>query len=183
MEVLIVEARQYEHGDARIVVPWVFGFTEEARVAKRDSKLETARSSLAKGEDAFWEAIETSQIRLEWKEEIHDFVAKVREVPGCALRWLRTCIVDLPNIVPQGNLLSINRDGSLQLGLASWKPRNGGTPTERQSAAQKHFFDWLRATLDFSQDDLQSKQWPMVTLERWIPAAVQLAELIERLGS
>jgi hypothetical protein len=45
MEVLIVEARQYQHGDARIVVPWVFGFTEEARVAKRDSKLETARSS------------------------------------------------------------------------------------------------------------------------------------------
>jgi hypothetical protein len=32
VEVLIVEARQYQYRDSRIIVPWVFGFTEEARV-------------------------------------------------------------------------------------------------------------------------------------------------------
>lgn len=67
LEVLIVEARQYQHRDARIVIPWVFGFTEEARVAKRDSKLETACSSPARGEGAFWEVVETSTLEPEWK--------------------------------------------------------------------------------------------------------------------
>ncbi|HEY7392808.1 MAG TPA: hypothetical protein VH640_30085 [Bryobacteraceae bacterium] len=183
MEVLIIEARQYQYGDARIVVPWVFGFTEEARVAKRESKLETERLSPAKGEDAFWEALRTSGISPEWEGRVHEFVNQIREAPGCDLRWLRTCIVDLPNVVPQRTLLSIIRDGTLQLGLACWKPRDGSTLSARQSAAQNELFDWLRTTFDFSQEDLQSKQYPMVPLERWIPAAVQLAELIKRLGA
>lgn len=183
IEVLIVEARQYQHGDARIVVPWVFGFTEEARVAKRDSKLETARSSPAKGEAAFWEAIESSELRPEWKEAIREFVAKARDVPGCELRWLVTCLVELPSLVPQRTLLSINRDGSLQLYLAGWKPRNGGTLTEQQSTAQSDFFNELKAMYDSRREDLESKQFPNLPPEQWIPSAVRLAELIKRLGA
>ncbi len=38
-EVLIVEARQYQQENSRVVVPWVFGFTEDARVANRESRL------------------------------------------------------------------------------------------------------------------------------------------------
>jgi hypothetical protein len=34
-EVLLVEARQYSHGDSTIVVPTLFGYTEEARLVKR----------------------------------------------------------------------------------------------------------------------------------------------------
>jgi len=34
-EVLLVEARQYSHAGAKVVVPTLFGYTEEARVVKR----------------------------------------------------------------------------------------------------------------------------------------------------
>jgi len=47
-EVLIVEARQYQHDGAVIVVPWVFGFSEEARVAKKESKAAQERTSVAR---------------------------------------------------------------------------------------------------------------------------------------
>jgi hypothetical protein len=183
MEVLIVEARQYQHGDARIVVPWVFGFTEEARVAKRDSKAETVRSSPAKGEGPFWEAIEASAISCEWKVEIHDFVASAVAALGCEVRWLVTCLVDLPSVVPQKTLLSINRDGSIQLYISSWKPKDSSTLTERQLTAQNDFFNALQSMFNFSLEDLQTKQFPIVSPDRWIPNAIKLAEVIKHLGT
>lgn len=183
MEVLIVEARQYQHGDARIIVPWVFGFTEEARVAKRDSKAETVRSSPTKGEAPFWEAIEASALRGEWKDELHDFVASAGAASGCEVRWRITCLVDLPSVVPQRTLLSIYRDGSIQLYIASWKPKDGSTLTERQLTAQNHFFSALQSMFDFSPEDLRTKQFPTVSPDRWIPNAIKLTELIKYLGT
>jgi hypothetical protein len=183
MEVLIVEARQYQHEGARILVPWVFGFTEEARVAKRDYILEAARSSLAKGEAAFWEAIETTALSPEWKQAIHRFLTRVADAPGCELRWLKTCLIDLPDVVPQKTLLSINRDGSLQLYLASWKPKDSGPLTTPQSTVRQDFFNEVQAMFGYSLADLESKQFPILVPERWIPTAARLAELVERLGA
>ena len=36
---------------------WVFGFTEDARVANRESEAETVRSAVVNGEGAFWSSI------------------------------------------------------------------------------------------------------------------------------
>jgi hypothetical protein len=62
-EVLLVEARQYQHGPNRIIVPWLFGFTEEARVTKRESRAETIRAAGERGPAAFWSAVEAGPSR------------------------------------------------------------------------------------------------------------------------
>ena len=124
MEVLIVEARQYQQGEARIVVPWVFGFTEEARVAKRESKAETTRSAIVKGEAAFWEAIEAGALTEAWRDGIGDLVKSAAAIPGCEVTFQKTCIVSLPDIVPQRILFTISREGYLQLYLACWVPKD-----------------------------------------------------------
>lgn len=41
-EVLLVEARQYRHGDATVIVPSLFGYTEEARQVKRTRTITTS---------------------------------------------------------------------------------------------------------------------------------------------
>ncbi len=41
-EVLLVEARQYSHGGTKIVVPTLFGYTEEARMVKRSVTVSSA---------------------------------------------------------------------------------------------------------------------------------------------
>ena len=87
---------------------------------------------LQKGETPFWEAIEASPLRGEWKESIHGFVASARGVPGCEVRWRMTCLVELPSVVPQKTLLSVNRDGSIQLYIDCWKAKDGSTLTEPQ---------------------------------------------------
>jgi hypothetical protein len=183
MEVLIVEARQYQHENARIVVPWVFGYTEEARVAKVKSKAEIESVSPAKGETPFWEALEASEVASGWKEAIRSFVASTRALPGCDVRWLKMCLIDLPNIVPQKTLLSIFRDGPIQLNLACWKPKEGSALTEQQLSAKLDFFASLQSMFDFSAEDLEAKQYPTVSPDRWIPKAIELTELIKRLAT
>lgn len=39
-EVLLVEAKQYRHGETKIVVPMLFGYTEEARRIKKENTLQ-----------------------------------------------------------------------------------------------------------------------------------------------
>ncbi len=176
LEILIVEARQYEHGDVRIVVPWVFGFTEEARVAKRDSKAQTL---LPKGEAAFWERIEHSALAQKWKDAIHDFVESVTAISGCEVSWQRTCLIYLPDIVPQKCLLSVISDGSLQLALGCWRPKEGSTLTERQMAAKSDFFNRLQSMYGFSQNELQTRQYLGVAPDRWLPNSSELTQVVK----
>ena len=43
-EVLLVEARQFSHGDSKIVVPTLFGYTEEARLVKHTVTIKSSAS-------------------------------------------------------------------------------------------------------------------------------------------
>jgi hypothetical protein len=81
------------------------------------------RSSPTQGEAPFWEALEVGSLTAEQRDKMHDFVASAIAAPGCEVRWLKTCLVDLPGVVPQKTLLTINKDGSIQLNLACWKPK------------------------------------------------------------
>jgi hypothetical protein len=52
--VLLVEARQYTHGQTTVVVPTLFGYTEEARRAKRPVVIGTSSTRRKWNEDSFF---------------------------------------------------------------------------------------------------------------------------------
>ena len=180
-EVLIVEARQYLHGNARIVVPWVFGFTEKARVAKRESKAETARASAARGEASFWDSVEASQLSADWKKRLRSFVASAEKIPGCEISWNRGPLVSLPGVVPQKRLLGVRRDGTLELYLAQWRPLGDASLTESQQVKKAEFFGKLETVFGMKPEDL-SKQYPQLSPDRWLPRANELQEVIRYLA-
>ncbi len=121
-EVLIVEARQYRFENTRIVVPSLFGFTEEARVAKRESRAETVRAASVKGEAAFWASIETAIPNNDWVSRIRDFVAKSSETPGCKVVWITSCIFLFPSYLKRG-LFGIKRNGYTPRQRSILRPR------------------------------------------------------------
>ena len=140
IELLIVEARLYQQGNSRIVVPWVFGFTEEARAAKRESKAETVRASVEKGEDSFWEGANDALGEEEGSvDQLREFIAALAEIPSCELTWLKSCTVSLPAVVPGKIILGLRRDGSLELYLDRWRPLQGVELTREQSDARDAF--------------------------------------------
>jgi hypothetical protein len=142
------------------------------------------RSSLPKGEAAFWDAINASALTDEWKGGIHDFVASVVATPGCELTWQRTCIVYLPDIVLQKTLLTISRDASIQLYIVACRPKEGSPPlTETQLVARDDLFSKLQTMFDFSKDDLETRKYPFVPPDRWLPKSSELLELIKHLAN
>jgi hypothetical protein len=180
-EVLIVEARQYQHENARIVVPWVFGFTEEARVAKRESKAETGRTSVARGEANFWDSIEATPLSADGKRTLRRFVESAEKIPGCEVSWQRGPVISLPGVVPQKALAGIWRDGTLEVYLARWQPPEGISLTEGQQKTRDEFFGKLQTIFKMNPDDLK-KQYPQLSTHRWLPKAGELEDLIRHLA-
>jgi len=186
MELLIVEARLYQKENSRIVVPWVFGFTEEARVAKRESKAETVRASVVKGEVAFWDAAEDA-LREEgegWVNRLRELIASVAKIPGCELTWLRSCTVSLPYVVPGKILLGFRKDASLELYLDRWRPLQGVELTERQRDAREAFLGGVESLFGIPANELRdSMTWRLIAPKKWLPRADELRDLIGQLAN
>lgn len=85
-EVLLVEARQYVHSGVKIVVPTLFGYTEEARFVKRSV------------------AVSTPGTRRKWNRETYfaDAREKLEPEQVCALETLLHHSVELGCIVRWG---------------------------------------------------------------------------------
>lgn len=182
LEILIVEARQYQQDNSRIVVPWVFGFTEAARVAKRESKAETLRASGPTGEDAFWEVISKDSSLQGSLDELRNFIKDVAAIPGSEVDWWKSCIVRFPKIVPARTLFTITREGWIQLYLVNWE--RSGTPvlTEAQAAARDKFFRGVEKTFEMDTIDPQIKQYPLISPKKWLPRAADFLTLIRQIA-
>ena len=92
-------------------------------------------------------------------------------------------MVELPGIVPQKTLLSINRDGSIRLYLACWKSKEGRTLSQQQLTARSNFFNKLESMFGPGWDDLQTRPFPTGSPDRWLPKFNELVELIKQLAT
>ena len=74
-EVLLVEARLYDSPAGRIIVPWLLGYTEQARVVKRESRAQVSRLGAEGGEDAYIANIEEGTLPPEVKAAMHKLLS------------------------------------------------------------------------------------------------------------
>jgi len=187
VELLIVEARLYQEGSSRIVVPWVFGFTEEARVAKQKSNAETVRASVVKGEDAFWASVENA-LREKgegWVSRLRELIASIAKIPGCELTWLISCTVSLPFVLPGKIpiLLGFQRDGGLCLYLDRWQPSQGAELTKEQSNAREAFLAGIESLFGMPAKELRdSMTFKVIAPKKWLPRADELRDLIKQVA-
>ena len=180
-EVLIVEARQYEQGSSRIVVPWLFGFTEEARVAKRESRAETIRVSGDRGEEAFWAAVEEGGL-------VDTAIAGMREVVSDwstgplseygSVWWGVGCVFLFPTILPTRGLFSLRRNGSMEMFFGYWDETKSKDVGELQIAVRNEFISAIEQITGITFTDKQRKGYPKISLDKWLPKASELSMAI-----
>ena len=180
-EVLIVEARQYRFENTRIVVPSLFGFTEEARVAKRESRAEIKRAASVKGEAAFWTSIEEAIGNNDWVGRIHDFVAKSFKTPGCKVVWITSCIFLFPACLKRG-LFGIKRNGYLELYFGYWHPQKYQDIEDRQVAVRVEFQRGIESIFNLKFSESQSVGFPQIPPEKWVPLVDELQNLVQRIA-
>lgn len=121
-EVLLVEVRQYQLGEQRIVVPTLFGFTERARMAKRDTSGGASRSGKRTtiSEEIFYEEL-AGNTGQQTANELKQFMERLSEIEitpsfGSSSLNLRS----FPGGTKKMNFGSVRKNGTVDTDPANW---------------------------------------------------------------
>jgi hypothetical protein len=180
-EVFLVEARLYETSSGRIVVPWLFGYTEEARVAKAESRTSTARERTDKSEAAFRAAINAAALPPEDMAAVEQLIGHFSTQPGERPYWSwgANAILVIPSVFKTRGLFSIRRSGSIELYFGYWDPQKNPNLTEQQKVVGRRFASELSRILEITFSDYQLLNFPSVKPEVWakrLPAIITMLD-------
>ncbi len=174
-EVLLVEARQYELEGTRVVVPTLFGYTEEARRVKRAAPVAAGRR--AWDEESFFETIAV-ELGEDAFRTIHEFYNYMQS-HGLQIIWGRgkrygTLRIVAPEVSPTP-ILSIWTNGLLWINFAPLD-KDERMVDFRGALARivEHYMNW-----DLPDD--YATRYISVPLETWLPRAQEFADLVVRL--
>lgn len=182
-EIFLVEARQYQGQSAatRVVVPWLFGFTETVRVAARKSAENASGSSgPLQGVEQFWlaaEALGQSQAL-----DLRAFVNDASKIDNCRISWYVSCVVMFPEIFPKRGAFGIRRSGELEMYFGYWKEDKYTDMTERQVNVRKEFTTKVEEALSLTFMDTQRRSFPRVPAGQWLARASQFLEVLQWMG-
>lgn len=177
-EVLVVELRQFVHGDTKVAVPSLFGYTEEARRVKQTP---TMRSSTRKKWD---EASFFADVRSRCGEADYLVIQKVlagaREL-GCEVTWgtgvtKGSFSIKEPAIC-QPSLITVYSTGELSFNFV-WLNRSGIAEQVRDRMKE---LAAKRLDLEMPQD--YASKWLVFPVSEWGAKADYLVKMLKELLS
>ena len=183
-EVLLVEAKLYESSSGRIVVPWLFGYTEQARVAKRESRTQASRGSAERGEEAYRTAVAQSDIPERTRVAISALLGAWPSGELGAPHWLFAVnAIFIVPILPKRGLFHLGRNGDLSLYLGYWNPDSYGDVGPSQVALRDRFIRELVALLKLQISEKQIRSFPTIKAAQWTEKCSELVLLLKRICS
>jgi hypothetical protein len=173
-EVLLVEARQYSRNGSRIVVPMLFGYTEQARQVKRSVTVRTAESRKSWTEASYFADAEHRMSATEFKA-VRMFYGRCLEL-GYTISWgtgrdRGSLGIKEPSI-SSNSLLNVLSDGRLQLNFGQLKGSEG------VEKARDRFKGLVAQKTNLSIPDDYARRWPNFTIADWNTQAGQLADAL-----
>jgi hypothetical protein len=126
-EVLIVEAKQFEHDGDRIVVPSLWGYTDQARRIKKTVTVRAAGERRSWDEQSFRADLERRLDQASAKAILH-FYDRLNAAPGIEVRWGSGkgagSFSAIDPRLAQRSFLSVFSDGRIwiSLGWLRWSP-------------------------------------------------------------
>jgi len=183
-EVLLVEAKLYESSAGRIVVPWLFGFTEKARVAKRESKAEAGKLRSNQGESAFWEAIEKGDLSETVRSSVRRLVNSLPSNAGenFSWSWGIGAIFMIPAVMKTRGLFGIERNGALRMFFGYWHEAKDPNVTPEQKRIRLQLTRGVSEILGIEFSEQQLQNWPSIKPEKWADKVAELIMLIKQLS-
>lgn len=183
-EVLLVEARQYQCASQRVVVPWLFGYTEEARVVKRETRREASSSAGERGAEAYWKQVENNALSPAVKDAMREFVSAFDALPNSdqgVVLWGKNALICLPNIVKNRAICILHRDGRLALCFDYWNEKYQDMG-RRQIAARDDFAIGLQSLGISLKQDWRKVCTPSVLPDVWVPKLGGIITLLKNIG-
>jgi hypothetical protein len=174
-EVCLVEARQFIQNGLRVVVPTLWGYTEQARRIKKTVTVKKSGERRAWNEQDFIADLHAKLKAAQTKLALafYDFC---RTLPGAVIKWgtgseRASFSVTFPPAIPR-SILSVFSDGELRLNF-NWLHQS-----ELQLRVRDRFLESLRRipTLDLGGHD--PSKGCSVHPERWIPAIDKIKDAV-----
>jgi hypothetical protein len=183
-EVLLVEARLYQAPAGRVVVPWLFGYTEQARVAKRESRAEVVRQGTVRSEEAFLQAIEELDPPTKAAVEalISAFPRTPTKPPSAHWSWAASAILRLPQL-QSGGLLAVLRSGDIELYFGQWAASGRDDVGPVQVEVAKRLADGLESILGIEFTATQRQKYPKIKSEQWTPHVEKVLSLLREIAA
>lgn len=183
-EVFLVEARQYQYASERVVVPWLFGYTEESRVVKRETRKEASASSGERGVEAYWREVEQYISSPETQSAMRKFLSGFETQPLSdwgVIWWGKNALIGLPKLVKSRAICILNRNGRLGLCFDYWNERYTDVG-QRQLAARDDFAMGLQSLGIQLKQDWKTPCSPSLTPDEWMPRVDEILALLARIG-
>jgi len=175
-EVLLVEARQYEHQATKIVAPTLFGYTEEAREVKKIRTV-TAGQRGRWDKDSFFNDAKEKLTEQE-VNAIRGVLGKSQEL-RCELSWGtgKTCgsfSVKWPHLA-KTSIFSVYSDGRLVINYGNFSI----TPEQKEIA--KFLMEEAASKLGFSVSEDYQLRFPNYPINDWAGKASEFIQVLESL--
>lgn len=173
-EVLLVEARQYTTGDRRVVVPSLFGYTEQARLIKRSVSVASASSRRKWDRDSFFAdaARKLSPSEVQAMTDLYDSATGL----GCAIAWGTGKDNGSFNIkepaLCQRSLISVSSNGLLSLNFG-WL-----NESEREQRVRDKLRDLAAERLGVAIPNDYAQRHVSVPPGQWVPKSTVLGRLL-----
>ena len=182
-EVLIVEARLYESPSGRLVVPSLFGYTDQARVAKRESRAQASVPPSARGEEAYLAAVEQGPLPPEVKAAIKALLSTwpARELASPHWSFGVNAIFLVPAALKSRGLFHIGRNGDLSLYFGYWSPEAYSDVGPSQIRLKSAFVGELRGLFGLEFTETQLRNFPTIKAPLWVGKYQQFTAAVQRL--
>ncbi len=192
-EVLLVEARQYriQGREYRIIVPRLFGYTEQARAAKRESRQEVAKAMGVGGLEAFTASWITQNLPAHTQTAMRTLLAAWEDASAEQPFWkfLKTANLVLPQLHPSKSWLNLDKCGRLSFMFGYWNPQPGSAAigggnasvTPQQQAAHACLLAGLQRDCSWQFTEQQLHKFPSLKPGEWEHKTQQLIALINSL--
>jgi hypothetical protein len=176
-EILLVEARQYQLNGSRVVVPTLFGYTEEARQVKRSVTVTTAESRKKWDKTSFFDDAR-QKVKAGDLKILESFYNKCLDM-GFEFAWgtgkdngsfsIRSYSIF------RKSLLALLSNGNLTINLGEL---NGDEAVER---ARDRFKELVVQNVGLKVPDDYKRKYPSYRMSDWGGKAEKLAEVLKML--
>lgn len=184
-EVLLVEARLYDSPSGRIILPWLFGYSEEARVAKRESRAQATRQTSERGENAFRVAVGGSSLPTEVSDAIRNLLDAWPPSAQGSIGWTFSvnAIFMIPSIMRTRGIFHLARNGDIQLYFGYWNAETYSDVSPEQITFKQDFSAKLSVLYGLNFTEKQMRSFPSLRAAQWVSKLPELLALIRSITS
>ena len=176
-EVCLVEAKQFQNGDLRVVVPTLWGYTEQARRLKKTVTVQKSGARRVWNADSFREDV-LRRLDAGAAQELFRFYEFCRKLPNAELKWGsgkdRGSFSLVNPSVSHRSLLTILSDGEM------WLNFNWLNETASERNVRDSLWDCLSSISALGIDNTHREKGRIVSAKRWVSVRNEIEKCVQR---